>query len=601
MACASSVEEKMAEYEESFVLDAPANILRYGVVEKLAMQLSINGPLVSWRNVADELGFSNLEISGHYANFAGSYAALGMLNDWIFKKNGKIRDLVQVLLSLELYGCLEDIKEDLEKYSQQSKKRFVEDKDDEGIDSSRDDRVFPSSSETRGNTSSPVFCSTEDSSFCSSGLNSLSTSYTDSSLQRDTSSPQTSLQSEAAVDSLLCPYTIEDVGSPKASSSTQKSTEMTTSMHTEHSPINRTKPLSQPRRCPSDSIIKELDWPENGNRDYERSTSVPHEKIHKTKSKSKKSRFFKRSQSLEPDTGTHKKRFLSFAMFKKNKSAKNEKTNSNQNAGTEKNAASEADTGATSATAKGFYCEQACTLKPNLSPLIVSEEKAQRPVSSSSEDSLSISPSSPASPMGYESGYHSGDNSFKRIYIVCCPEEEEVYQRALKMYMKFSQKGYECHLFATDTQEVMEVGRFRYEMQQVKHADFVFLCVSKKLKEIFDTPVRKAQAFKDEDTKGLRHVSDFMMTFFANDCCNKNGKFMTILLMEDSYNHIPFAMNSYLKYKFPEQERRMENTIHQRCEILLAPVRDAKIYPPIKVCTPKGVMKASVREDDTKG
>lgn len=114
MACASSVEEKMAEIEESFILDAPANILRFGVVEKLAMELSIIGTLVSWKNVADGLGFSNLEISGHYANFAGSEAALRMLNDWIFKRNGNIRDLVRVFLSLELYGCLDDLKEDLE-------------------------------------------------------------------------------------------------------------------------------------------------------------------------------------------------------------------------------------------------------------------------------------------------------------------------------------------------------------------------------------------------------------------------------------------------------------------------------------------------------
>jgi hypothetical protein len=84
-----------------------------------------------------------------------------------------------------------------------------------------------------------------------------------------------------------------------------------------------------------------------------------------------------------------------------------------------------------------------------------------------------------------------------------------------------------------------------------------------------------------------------MMTFLAKDCCNKNGKLMTILLTEDSYDHVPMFMGQYLRYKWPEQEKRMENTIHKRNEIPFAPVSSAKVLAKVKLCTPEGIRMVS--------
>lgn len=263
-------------------------------------------------------------------------------------------------------------------YRQQSKQIPDEDKDDEGIDSSRNDSVF-NSTISPSRTSGPVSYTTEDSSMCSSGLTSLSeTTYVDSSLESHTSSALTSLQSDVSVDSLPCPYPSGKFS--MGSSPTHKNTSNTTASNPENLLKNNTKPVSQPKRCTSDSLIKALDWPETDNREYKRSTSVPHEKIHKTKSKPKRYRFFKRSKSLEPDTETPKKRLLSSFRFnkKKTKPAKSEKTHSTEKASkektstekAEKNTTVEEDNGVTSVKAEGFYCEEASTLKPNLSPLI---------------------------------------------------------------------------------------------------------------------------------------------------------------------------------------------------------------------------------------
>lgn len=165
------------------------------------------------------------------------------------------------------------------------------------------------------------------------------------------------------MDSLPCPY-------PSVKS------------NSENSPKNTNRPLSQPNRCPKDSIITAREWPETDNKVYKRSISVPHENIHKTKSKPKKSLFFKRSQSLEQDKEIHKKKFPSFLRFKKekkkNKAAKNEKTNSTGKASNEeptkekvdKNTTVKGETDATSVTIEGSYSEAPSTLKPNLSPLI---------------------------------------------------------------------------------------------------------------------------------------------------------------------------------------------------------------------------------------
>lgn len=94
--------------------------------------------------------------------------------------------------------------------------------------------------------------------------------------------------------------------------------------------------------------------------------------------------------------------------------------------------------------------------------------------------------------------------------------------------------------------------------------------------------------FSSDNSKGLRHVSDFMMSFLAMECCNKNGKFMPILLDEDSHQHIPLFLGNYFSYRWPEQEQRMENIIHKRPEFLI-PVSSSRIQGSQKVFGLKSV------------
>lgn len=65
------------------------------------------------------------------------------------------------------------------------------------------------------------------------------------------------------------------------------------------------------------------------------------------------------------------------------------------------------------------------------------------------------------------------------------------------MYVCFSKKGYQCTMFAMDFNEVLEIGQYRYNLEQVNKADYLFLCVSEKLKKIFEGPNKEVKKMYD--------------------------------------------------------------------------------------------------------
>lgn len=93
------------------LLSLPAkNVLSYTKVrDPLSMRLNIVGALKNWKDVADLLGYSPEKILGYFAHNARP--GLLLMEDWMYKRNGRLGKLVDVLTELELYACLEVIDE----------------------------------------------------------------------------------------------------------------------------------------------------------------------------------------------------------------------------------------------------------------------------------------------------------------------------------------------------------------------------------------------------------------------------------------------------------------------------------------------------------
>jgi len=74
-------------------------------------------------------------------------------------------------------------------------------------------------------------------------------------------------------------------------------------------------------------------------------------------------------------------------------------------------------------------------------------------------------------------------------FIHCFDLEGKAFkEEVLKLYDRFGRcLGYKCHLDKSETIQVAE-NKFRYVLNNVKDSDFVFICVSPKLKRIFDLP-----------------------------------------------------------------------------------------------------------------
>lgn len=106
----ADVQDEGVEIDQ--IPNIPATNLRYGTINTLSQELCIQDTLTNWKHVADKLGFTNGEINGHFANFDGCAPAENMLNEWVFKRSGKIPELVKVFKSLQLKSCLEELFKD---------------------------------------------------------------------------------------------------------------------------------------------------------------------------------------------------------------------------------------------------------------------------------------------------------------------------------------------------------------------------------------------------------------------------------------------------------------------------------------------------------
>lgn len=99
---------------EPEILSLPArDVLSYRKVkDPLSLRLNIVGALKNWKDVADSLGYRTEQIFGLFAHDARP--GLVLLEDWMYKNNGLLGRLVDVLTDLQLYACLEVIHECVE-------------------------------------------------------------------------------------------------------------------------------------------------------------------------------------------------------------------------------------------------------------------------------------------------------------------------------------------------------------------------------------------------------------------------------------------------------------------------------------------------------
>lgn len=114
MDCREDEEEAQAIPIAPEILSLPAQtVLSYRRVrDPLSLRLNIVGALKNWKDVADLLGYSPEKILGLFAH--DPRPGLALLEDWMYKRNGRLGKLVDVLTELELYACLEVIHECVE-------------------------------------------------------------------------------------------------------------------------------------------------------------------------------------------------------------------------------------------------------------------------------------------------------------------------------------------------------------------------------------------------------------------------------------------------------------------------------------------------------
>lgn len=84
----------------------------------------------------------------------------------------------------------------------------------------------------------------------------------------------------------------------------------------------------------------------------------------------------------------------------------------------------------------------------------------------------------------------------------------------------------------------------------------------------------------------LRLVSDLILNDLANNAGNRKGKFMTIILEGSSKKDVPCFLESYMKFSWPKDERRIRCIIEGQPEITPAPVSNVRTDPPSQVVRP---------------
>lgn len=99
---------------EPEILSLPArDVLSYRKVkDPLSLRLNIVGASKNWKDVADSLDYRAEQIFGLFAHDARP--GLVLLEDWMYKNNGRLGRLVDVLTDLQLYACVEVIHECVE-------------------------------------------------------------------------------------------------------------------------------------------------------------------------------------------------------------------------------------------------------------------------------------------------------------------------------------------------------------------------------------------------------------------------------------------------------------------------------------------------------
>ena len=114
MDCREDVESHQQSLITPEILSLPAReVLRYGKVkDSLSLRLNIVGALKNWKDVADSLDYPAEQILGLFAHDARP--GLVLLEDWMYEKHGRLGRLVDVLMDLQLYSCLEVIYECVE-------------------------------------------------------------------------------------------------------------------------------------------------------------------------------------------------------------------------------------------------------------------------------------------------------------------------------------------------------------------------------------------------------------------------------------------------------------------------------------------------------
>ncbi|XP_048585252.1 uncharacterized protein LOC116619733 [Nematostella vectensis] len=536
----------MATKFEPDFLHSPAVILDFKVLREISCLLCTQGALVNWKHVACELGYSTSEITGEFSNYNGCLPAERVLLDFIHRKGGRIQELVDVFTNLELAACLQELE--------------ASQKSVNGTNCEND------------STNNAIEPTAVD--YGISGDENLEHKNEMKNQELDILREEKDLDEEIKPDTTILAASEQNVAGGSLKKQVCSETENGAVMSNQQgiAPSNKEHTVCQHEVLNNQSVDNGfptiVDFPERPC--FNRSKSVPH----KSPFKGFKN-IFKRSRSVDSsklpscnENPVMKKRHSkSFSFWKKNH--RDNKQLKGSSVRKEKE-----------------------VLKIDISP------------DSDGSPSMPSQMAKPSSTTSIESGYKAEDhvfpqlppksstiyeNSKKKIYIICARDDPKIFEEALKLFWQFQvEKGYQCHMSCIDYQDFC-CNPNRYVYQQILTADNVFLCVSEKLKETFEANMDGMKSFDDDDGQTLRFSSDLIMGDVASKGCNEKGKFMTILLSDDSDQHIPLLMRNYCKYKWPLQERKMENTIHGRADVEMPPVNNTRKAPSQKVSTANGI------------
>lgn len=608
----SHSEANLEAFDKAILKALAREVLRnFQTLKKICLMLNRQDTVANWKDVAGGLGFTNEQIFGHFA--LKSDPAEAVLREWMMERRGEIGTLIVVFQENQLLACLEELQRAIDEY-----KEHINKKKNKESDLTNEDK----SGKENQDKENKITGDTEESKYVKHDEKKLAEEVNTSCKKMQVEVPLNSNASRLEIERKLCACAKDgklsyksDYRNSVTSSSRQGTQPKYNLIHYESNPRTscanadfQSKPVTPEK---STNLLKKI-FRSISNDQSKRPRSLDDHRTVYKRSHSATLPNSNRIIAISKPKKSHSFRMRRPKIFKKESSKKaNRMEDCRQCASLDiQSSLSSVTPSSTPLTEQPPRCgdEQPETCSqladqtdndpvchvdnhnteaaeklptescPNLSGIVAAQGKdtcnrdekcISRPVSSSSEESIQSPPTTP------DLGFCSSEES-KRVFIVY---GKDTIEEAKKLYLTFrSHPHYDCRMEAVDSLEMAE-DKPLYIMREIMAGDFVFICVSPLLKEIFEAGI------KEDGDPSLTFAGSLIRGKIFSSGKNPSGKFMTVVTKGASRDDIPFFLLPYECYIWPLDKKKMENIIEGRPEFVPPPISAKRNEPKPRIVT----------------